>query len=66
MQAFLFLGLVALVGGSAFAPTPAQNALRWHFCSLVRITATVVQKVETGQNTALDESAYKYCIRNYG
>lgn len=54
MQAFLFLGLVALVGGSAFAPTPAQNALRWHFCSLVRITATVVQKVETGQNTALN------------
>lgn len=49
---FVF-GAGGIGGGSAFAPTPAQNALRWHFCSLVRITATVVQKVETGQNTAL-------------
>lgn len=49
---------VALTGGFAFAITPAQGALRSFFRSLVRTTATVGQKLKTGQNTALDESAY--------
>lgn len=49
---------IALAGGFAFAITPAQDVLRSFFRSLVRTTSTVGQKSKTGQNTALDESAY--------
>lgn len=49
---------IALAGGFAFAIMPAQDALRLLFCFWVRTTSTVGQKSKTGQNTALDESAY--------
>lgn len=48
----------ALTGGFAFAITPAQDALRLLLGFWVRTTSTVGQKSKTGQNTALDESAY--------
>ena len=49
MENVVFL---ALAGGSAFAITPAQDALHWLLRSLVRTTSTVGQKSKTGQNRA--------------
>lgn len=46
------------------APTVAHVALRWLLRFLVLTTATVVQKPNTGQNSALLSSAYSYGIRN--
>ena len=48
------------------APTPAQDALRFVLRSLVRSTATVVQKSKFGLSTAWEHSSYSYCFRNDG
>ena len=53
-----------LVVSTWLAPTPAQNVLRFVLRSLVRTTATVVQKSKFGLSTALDDSSYSYWIRN--